>query len=141
MSKFLQDQGLRKSLSRLNWARSVYSDDLEARTSRLRARRFPPPSKARKVKSPFERLTKSQQELLKHLKTYFKRTYYIEEIDVGKKKPKMELWVMASECEKVMKLRKPTLFSLVKAGFLTADFSPREDSESWRSIPEEKETK
>ena len=124
----------RESLRNLDWGLSPH-ENLAERTAFLRSKRYPPPQKRQKViKTPFERLSKSQQEFISAFKVLNFQGIQIWELNLGKKKPKLELWLVAQD-GKLEKIKRPTIKSLIKAGFLKEDFTPREDSESWRSIP------
>ena len=121
----------RENLRNLDWGQSPH-ENLTERTAFLRSKRYPPPQKRVKaIKTPFERLSRSQQEFIEYMKS---SVLVIREVDIGKKKPKIELQIFIKD-EHMGKVKKPTIKSLVKAGFLEEDFIPREDSESWRSIP------
>ena len=121
----------RENLRNLDWGQSPH-ENLTERTAFLRSKRYPPPQKRVKaIKTPFERLSRSQQEFIEYMKS---SVLVIREVDIGKKKPKIELQIFIKD-EHMGKVKKPTIKALVKAGFLEEDFIPREDSESWRSIP------
>jgi len=118
----------------LDWGMETLDEDkMRARVVDLRDRRTVPVRKVRIVKTAWERLSGPQQKVLRALVSGITLLTWLEDPDTFYSVSLGE----SLAGDPTLRVRKPTITALIKAGFLSDDLTPKVDGEEWKTIPKE----